>query len=148
MFLLAVNQHFASGSTPLTDNKFFILGFAIALSLYLAKLSKEITSEIVNDLNQERYSQAELKNRDLVLVIIGNIVFLWLLIIFPTLWMIGHWFLTLSPTSSYFTVMRWWLFIGIILGSLYMFYILIRKVFKQIDTITKAREDVKFKRNF
>ncbi len=148
MFFLTVNQHFSSVSTPLTDNKFFILGFAIALSLYLAKLSKELTSEIVNDLNQERYSQAELKNRDLVLVIIGNIVFLWLLIIFPTLWMIGHWFLTLSPTGSYFTIMRWWLFLGIILSSLYMFYILIRKVFKQIDTITKAREDVKFKRNF
>ncbi len=146
--LKEVNHNLFSGSTPLTDSKFLILGFAFALSIYLSKVSKELTSSIIHDIDQERYSQAEQKSRDLVLVIIGNILFVWLLVIVPTIWMISHWFLTLSPTGNYFTIMRWWLFLGIILGTAYGFYIVVRKVFRQINTIAKTKNDIKYKRNF
>lgn len=136
-----IKQEIFSGNTPVTDNKFVILGFAIALSTYISTVSREHTRSIGRAIKNNRFSRAEEKTWDLIALIVGDILFLWLLIIVPILWNIFHWFLTLEPTSLYFGFMRWWLFLGIFFGSLYMFLLHMIQAISEFRFIYKLMKD-------
>jgi hypothetical protein len=104
--------------TPVTDQRFILFGFCLALSTYLSTVARGLYSSILKDQGKNRSPRG--KKMDLVFVIIGDGI-LWFGVIAPLMCNIGHWFLTLPVTTPYFATMRGWLFCGILVAVVYMF---------------------------
>lgn len=119
--------------TPVTDQKFVFLGFAITLSLYLSGLSREITKKIIEDLS--RLSKAPIVNgvrksrkvqtvhkkiENLLLMILMDWI-LWFFLIIPFTIISSFWFISLAPTKFPFDFLRWWIFIGFLVVVILMF---------------------------
>ena len=131
--------------TPVTDQKFVFLGFAISLSLYLSALSREITQKLIKKLNkpdldnnEDQIEEIAEKILNLSLVIWMDLI-LWFLFIFPSVIISVIWFINLAPTNSYFTFLRSWLFVGFLAVVILMFLFHLFQFGLQINIIKTHR---------
>lgn len=132
-----------SPGTPATNVSFIILGLAVALSTYLSVASRELTRSIGRDFYHGRVKEGNEKSAWLWMLMLADLVFLWGLILFPSLWLIGHWFITLEPTSSYFASLRWWLLIGLMSSSALMFGLHLVQEIRQRSLVKSWQHQVK-----
>jgi hypothetical protein len=139
--------------TPVTDQKFVFLGFAITLSLYLSGLSREITQKIIEDFS--RLSKAPIVNgvrksrkvqivhqriKNLLLMILMDWI-LWFFLIIPCTIISSFWFISLVPTKFPFVFLRWWIFIGFLVVVICMFIAHFYQFRVQITIIDKQNFD-------